>query len=65
MLVYSGLVVVEELGSDNAHIYWLLLLMVLYLTTFPKVWLQTECGHRVGMSAGSEGMREEPIGRPR
>ena len=31
MLVYTGLAVVGELGSDNAHLYWLLLLMVLQL----------------------------------
>ena len=31
MLVYSGLAVVGELGSDDAHIFWLLLLMVLCL----------------------------------
>ena len=31
MLLYSGLAVVGELGSDDAHIYWLLLLMVLCL----------------------------------
>jgi hypothetical protein len=31
MLVYSGLAVVGELGSDDAHVYWLLLLMVLCL----------------------------------
>ena len=30
-LVYSGLAVVGELGSDDAHIFWLLLLMVLLL----------------------------------
>jgi hypothetical protein len=29
--VYSGLAVVGELGSDDAHVYWLLLLMVLCL----------------------------------
>ena len=28
MLVYSGLAVVGELGSDEAYIFWLLLLMV-------------------------------------
>ena len=27
----SGLAVVGELGSDDAHVYWLLLLMVLCL----------------------------------
>jgi hypothetical protein len=29
--VYSGLTVVGELGSDDAHVFWLLLLMVLLL----------------------------------
>jgi hypothetical protein len=29
--VYSGLAVVGELGSDDAHVFWLLLLMVLHL----------------------------------
>ena len=29
--MYSGLAVVGELGSDDAHVYWLLLLMVLCL----------------------------------
>jgi hypothetical protein len=28
VLVYSGLAVVGELGSDEAYIFWLLLLMV-------------------------------------
>jgi hypothetical protein len=31
VLVYSELSVVGELGSDDAHIFWLLLLMVLCL----------------------------------
>ena len=31
MLVYSGLAVVGELGSVDAHIFWLLLLLVLHL----------------------------------
>jgi hypothetical protein len=31
VLVYSGLAVVGELASDDAHIFWLLLLMVLHL----------------------------------
>ena len=31
MLLYSGLAVVVELGSDDACIFWLLLLMVLCL----------------------------------
>ena len=31
MLVYSGLAVLGELCSDDSHIFWLLLLMVLYL----------------------------------
>ena len=31
MLVYSGLAVVGELGSDDAHVFWLLLLTVLTL----------------------------------
>jgi hypothetical protein len=31
MLVYTGLAVVGELGSDDAHVIWLLLLMVLCL----------------------------------
>ena len=31
MLVYSGLAVVGELGSNDAHVFWHLLLMVLYL----------------------------------
>ena len=31
MLFYSGFAVVEELVSDEARIYWLLLLTVLYL----------------------------------
>ena len=29
MLVYAGLAVVRKLGSDDVHIFWLLLLMVL------------------------------------
>ena len=37
MLVYSGLVMVGDLGSDDAHILWLLLLMVLHLP-FP-IWI--------------------------
>ena len=32
MLVYSGLTVVGELCSDDCHVYWLLLLMVLCLS---------------------------------
>ena len=31
MLLYSGLDVVGELGSDDAHVFWILLLMVLHL----------------------------------
>ena len=31
VLLYSGLAVVGELGSDDAHMFWLLLLMVLHL----------------------------------
>jgi hypothetical protein len=31
MLVYSGLVVVGELGSDDDNEFWLLLLMILLL----------------------------------
>ena len=31
MLVYSGLAVVGELGSDDAQVFWFLLLMVLCL----------------------------------
>ena len=31
VLLYSGLAMVEELGSDNVHIYWFLLLMILCL----------------------------------
>ena len=31
MLVYLGLAVLGELGSDDAHVFWLLLLMVLCL----------------------------------
>jgi hypothetical protein len=31
MLVCSGLAVVEELSSDDAHVFWLLMLMVLCL----------------------------------
>ena len=31
MLLYSGLALVEELGSDDAHVYWLLLLMAFHL----------------------------------
>ena len=31
MLEYSGLAVVEEMGSDYVHIFWLLLLMILCL----------------------------------
>jgi hypothetical protein len=31
MLVYLGIAVVGELSSDDAHIFWLLLLMVLWL----------------------------------
>ena len=31
MLVYSGLAVVEEPVSDDTHIFWLLLLLVLCL----------------------------------
>ena len=37
MLVYSGLAVVGELGSDDVHVYWLLLLMVLCLSL--DLWL--------------------------
>ena len=29
--MFSGLAVVGKLGSDDAHIFWLLLLMVLHL----------------------------------
>ena len=29
--MYSGLAVVEVLGSEDAHVFWLLLLMVLCL----------------------------------
>ena len=32
MLFYSFLAVVGEVGSDDAHVYWLLLLMVLFLS---------------------------------
>ena len=35
--MYSGLVMVGELGSDDAHIYWFLLLMVLCLPL--AIWL--------------------------
>lgn len=35
--MYSGLAELEELGSDDAHIYWLLLLMVLILPL--TIWL--------------------------
>ena len=35
--MYSGLAVVGELGFDDAHIYWLLLLMVLHLPL--TIWL--------------------------
>ena len=31
MLLYLGLAMVEELGSDYVKVYWLLLLMVLHL----------------------------------
>ena len=31
MLVYSGIAVIGELGYDDAHVFWLLLLMVLSL----------------------------------
>jgi hypothetical protein len=31
VLVYSGLSVVVELGSDDAHVFWLLLFIVLHL----------------------------------
>ena len=31
MLEYSGFAVVGELGSDDTHLFWLLLLMVLHL----------------------------------
>jgi hypothetical protein len=37
VLVYSGLAVVGELGSDDAHVYWLLLVMVLNLPL--TIWL--------------------------
>lgn len=37
VLVYPGLVVVEELGSDGVRVYWLLLLMVLHLPA--DIWL--------------------------
>ena len=30
-MLFSGLAVVGELGSDDAHVFWLLLLMVLLL----------------------------------
>jgi hypothetical protein len=33
----SGLAVVGELGSDDAHVYWLLLLMILHLTL--TIWI--------------------------
>ena len=29
--MYAGLAVVGELGSDDAHVFWLLLFMVLHL----------------------------------
>jgi hypothetical protein len=29
MLVYSGLTVVGKLGSDDSHVFWLLLVMLL------------------------------------
>lgn len=32
MLGYPGLAGLEELGSDGARLYWLLLLMILHLT---------------------------------
>jgi hypothetical protein len=35
--VYLGLAVVGELDSDDAHIYWLLLLIVLHLPL--TIWL--------------------------
>ena len=35
--MYSGLAVVGELGSDDAHIYWLLLFLVLCLPF--AIWL--------------------------
>ena len=37
MLLYSGLALVGEQGSDDAHVFWLLLLMVLYLPF--TIWL--------------------------
>ena len=37
MLAHSGLAVMEKLGSDDAHVYWPLLLMVLCLLL--TIWL--------------------------
>ena len=40
MLVYSRLAVVGELGSDDDHVFWLLLLMVLCLPF--TLWISLE-----------------------
>ena len=37
VLGYPGLAVVGELGSDDAHVFWLLLLMVLCLSL--AIWI--------------------------
>jgi hypothetical protein len=31
VIVYSGLALVGEMGSDDSHVFWILLLMVLCL----------------------------------
>ena len=40
MFVYSGLAVAGEVDSDDAHVYWLLLLMVLCLPF--TIWISLE-----------------------
>jgi hypothetical protein len=40
VLVYSGLTVVGELCSDDCHVYWLLLLMVLCLPLANWIFLE-------------------------
>ena len=37
MLMYPGLAVVGELCSDDVHVYWLLLLMIIHLPL--AIWL--------------------------
>jgi hypothetical protein len=39
MLMYSGLAVLGELGSDDSHAFWLLLHMVLVLVLPFVIWM--------------------------